>query len=247
MPKFFITNNQINGNKINLIGEDVKHIVNVLRMQPENTINICNSDTSENFLCKIKNIQKENIVCEILEKVDNETEANIDITIFQGIPKAEKMELIIQKCTELGVKKFVPVQMERCVVKLDSKAEEKKIERWQKIAETAAKQSGRNIIPKVENQINLKNLCNLFEKYDIVLLAYEDEENCTLKSELKKLQNKQNLKIGIIIGPEGGINSKEVQLLNENGAKIITLGKRILRTETVGIAMSSIIMYELEN
>ena len=168
MPKFFIKSNQISENKINLVGEDVKHIANVLRMQTDDTINICNNDTSENFLCKIESIQKEKILCEIIEKVNNETESNIDITIFQGIPKAEKMELIIQKCTELGVNTFVPVQMERCVVKLDSKNEAKKIERWQKIAETAAKQCGRNKIPKVENQINLKNLLYLIKKYDIV-------------------------------------------------------------------------------
>jgi len=247
MPKFFIKSNQIIENKINLVGEDVKHIANVLRMQTDDTINICNNDTSENFLCKIESIQKEKILCEIIEKVNNETESNIDITIFQGIPKAEKMELIIQKCTELGVNTFVPVQMERCVVKLDSKNEAKKIERWQKIAETAAKQCGRNKIPKVENQINLKNLLYLIKKYDIVLLAYENEQNCTLKNALKQLQNNPNLKVGIIIGPEGGIDTKEVQLLNESGVKTITLGKRILRTETVGIVMSSIIMYELEN
>jgi len=247
MPKFFIKSNQISENKINLVGEDVKHIANVLRMQTDDTINICNNDTSENFLCKIESIQKEKILCEIIEKVNNETESNIDITIFQGIPKAEKMELIIQKCTELGVNTFVPVQMERCVVKLDSKNEAKKIERWQKIAETAAKQCGRNKIPKVENQINLKNLLYLIKKYDIVLLAYENEQNCTLKNALKQLQNNPNLKVGIIIGPEGGIDTKEVQLLNESGVKTITLGKRILRTETVGIVMSSIIMYELEN
>ena len=156
------------------------------------------------------------------------------------------MEIIIQKCTELGVKYFIPVQMERCVVKLDSKSEEKKIERWNKIAETAAKQSGRDFIPKVENSINLQKLLNLIQKYDIVLLAYENEEKNTLKNVLKTLENKKNLKIGIIIGPEGGIDYKEVQKLVEAGAKTITLGKRILRTETVGLAMASIIMYELE-
>ncbi len=246
MPKFFVTQNQIYENNINIIGEDVKHIANVLRKQIGDKINICNKDTSENFLCEILNFRKENIECKIIEKLDNETESNVHITIFQGLPKAEKMELIIQKCTELGAKTFVPVNMERCIVKLDSKSEGKKIERWQKIAETAAKQSGRNTIPKVENLINLEKLCNLIEKYDIVLLAYENEEECALKNALKKLKPKDNLKIGIIIGPEGGIEKAEVELLSSAGAKIITLGKRILRTETVGIAMSSIIMYELE-
>lgn len=247
MPKFFINSNQINENEINIIGEDVKHIANVLRMQKGENLNICNNDTSENFLCQIKDIQKECIKCEILEKLNCNTESKIDITIFQGLPKAEKMELIIQKCTELGVKTFYPVEMERCVVKLDNKQELKKIERWQKVAETAAKQCGRNSIPKVENKINFKKLCNLIEKYDIVLLAYENEKETTLKSQLKSLNKKENLKIGVIIGPEGGISKQEVDVLEQNGAKVITLGERILRTETVGIVLSGIIMYELEN
>ena len=246
MPKFFINNEQIKDNKIKIIGEDVNHIANVLRKQIGDTLNICNNITSENFLCQIKTIDKECILCDIIENEKNETEPKAKITIFQGLPKAEKMELIIQKCTELGVSNFVPVSMERCVVKLDSKTENKKIERWQKIAETAAKQSGRNIIPKVENLINLQKLCNLIKKYDIVLLAYENENEYTLKKALKALENKQNLHIGVIIGPEGGIDSEEVEQLKKSGATSITLGKRILRTETVGISISSIILYELE-
>jgi len=245
MPKFFITQNQINENKITLIGEDVKHIANVLRKDVGDKINICNITTSENFLCQLEEISREEIKCSIIEKIKSDAEPNTEITIFQGLPKAEKMELIIQKCTELGVKTFVPVEMERCVVKLDNKTASKKIERWQKIAETAAKQSGRDIIPKVENLINLQKICNLIEKYDIVLLAYENEQNYTLKEALKSIKNNANLKIGIIIGPEGGIDIKEVEALEKAGVKTITLGKRILRTETVGIAMTSIILYEL--
>lgn len=246
MPKFFITENQKKDNEITLLGEDVNHIANVLRKQLGDKINICNITTSENFLCQIRKIEKEYIICDILKKTISVAELNTEITIFQGLPKAEKMELIIQKCTELGAKTFVPVQMERCVVKLDSKQENKKIERWQKIAETAAKQSGRDIIPKVENLINLKKLLYLIEKYDIVLLAYENEEKCTLKEALKNMPNKDNLKIGVIIGPEGGIDSKEIEMLIKAGAKSITLGNRILRTETVALAITSIIAYELE-
>ncbi len=246
MPKFFITNNQIEKDKIYLTDADVNHIANVLRKQVGDEINICNMETSDNFLCKIEEINKENIKCKIIKTVEPEAESNINITIFQGIPKAEKMELIIQKCTELGVKHFVPVQMERCVVKLDSKTEKKKIERWQKIAETAAKQSGRDIIPTIEYSINLAKLCNLIQKYDIVLLAYENEKENKLKNELKKLKNNRKLNIGIIIGPEGGLEKQEVEKLRLIGAKTITLGKRILRTETVGISITSIIMYELE-
>ena len=138
--------------------------------------------------------------------------------------------------------------MKRCVVKLDEKTKPKKISRWQKISEVASKQSGRDIIPKINNVINIKNICNIISKYDIVLLAYENENINTLKNEITKIKNlKQNLKIGIIIGPEGGIEKEEVEILKEAGAKVITLGKRILRTETVALVLISIIMYELEN
>lgn len=246
MPKFFIESNQIENDKITLVGEDVKHIANVLRKQVGNEINICNMLKSENFLCQIKEINKDNIECTILKKLKSEAEANVEITIFQGLPKAEKMELIIQKCTELGVKTFVPVEMERCIVKLDTKSEAKKIERWRKIAETAAKQSGRDLIPQIKILINLQKVCNLIQKYDIVLLAYENETQTTLKQALKQLNNKENLKIGVIIGPEGGFTKDEVNALEKAGARTITLGKRILRTETAGIAVTAAIMYEFE-
>ena len=246
MPKFFIKSSQIENDKITIIGEDVNHIANVLRKQIEDELNICNIDTSDNFLCQIKKREKEKIECKIIKTTASKTETHTYITVFQGLPKAEKMEFIIQKCTEIGVKEFVPVQMERCIVKFDSKTANKKIERWEKIAETAAKQSGRDIIPKVENVLNFQNLLNLIKKYDIVLLAYENEHRNTLKNVLKKLKKAENLKVGIIIGPEGGITDAEVKSLEQNGAKTITLGNRILRTETAGIVTSSIIIYELE-
>ena len=157
------------------------------------------------------------------------------------------MELIIQKTTELGINKIIPVDMIRCVVKLDEKDIRKKTERWQKIAEGAAKQSKRDIIPKIENKLKLKEVTNKIKEYDIFIVAYEEEEAQTLKQVLKKLENKNNYKIGILIGPEGGIDLKEIENLKENGAIIVTLGKRILRTETAPITMVSNILYELEN
>lgn len=246
MPKFFIKSNQIKNNKISIIGEDVNHIANVLRKQIGEELKLCNIDTSDNFFCKIESIGKESIECLILDKHSAIAEPKIDITIFQGLPKAEKMEFIIQKCTELGAKEFVPVEMERCIVKIDKKSSAKKIERWQKVAETAAKQSGRDIIPKVENLINFKNLLNLIEKYDIVLLAYENEKNNTIKNVLKNIEKQANLKIGAIIGPEGGIAVDEACKLQEAGAIPVSLGNRILRTETAGMAITNIITYEFE-
>ena len=160
---------------------------------------------------------------------------------------------IIQKSVELGVYDITPVDMKRCVVKLDEKNANKKIERWQKISEVAAKQCGRNIIPQINNVINIKKLCEIVENYDIVLVAYENEENNSLKNELSQIKStiinnqSQEFKIGIVIGPEGGLEKQDVENLKRSGAKIITLGKRILRTETVALNVLSIIMYELEN
>ena len=246
MSKFFVKENQINNGKIQVLGDDVNHIVNVLRMKKEDELQICNQDTGENYISKIIEIAQNSVECEIIKKVDYTTESNVNITLFQGIPKFEKMELIIQKNTEIGVKKIVPVMMERTVVKLDAKVASKKIERWQKIAEIAAKQSMRDIIPKIENVTKLKDIES--GGYDVILVAYENEDKNMLKEELEKLKsNKNNIyNIAIVIGPEGGISEKEIEILKEKNAKFVSLGKRILRTETAGIVMNGNIMYELE-
>ena len=154
MPKFFVKNNQVKEDRIVIENEDVNHIKNVLRMKKEDELQVCVIPEGINYKVKIDSIDK-NIICKIIEKIEETTESNIDITIFQGIPKFEKMELIIQKNTEIGVKKIVPVMMERTVVKLNSKDMSKKIERWNKIAEIAAKQSGRDIIPEVSSIIKV--------------------------------------------------------------------------------------------
>ncbi len=250
MPKFFVKENQIKNNKIEIIGEDVNHIINVLRMRNGEILKVCNKDTGENYLVKIINAQSNSIICDIQEKINDTAESNISITLYQGLPKFEKMELIIQKNTEVGVNEIVPVVMERTVVKLDEKQSNKKLERWQKIAEIASKQSQRDRIPKVDNIIKMKFMyekLNL-EEYDAILVAYENEKKTLLKEELKKLQKaEQNeYKIAIIIGPEGGIAEGEIEMLQKIGAKCVSLGKRILRTETAGIIMAGNIFYELE-
>lgn len=245
MSKFFVKENQINNDKIHILGEDVNHIANVLRMKKEDEVQICNQETGENYITKIISFSKDKIECEIVKKIIETVESNVDITLLQGIPKFDKMELIIQKNTEVGVKKIVPVLMERTVVKLDEKTANKKIERWQKIAEVAAKQSMRDIIPEIENIIKLQDITK--QDYDVVLVAYENEEKNMLKQELKKLQGKDRYKIAIVIGPEGGISEKEIEILKNMGASFVSLGKRILRTETAGIVMSGNIMYELED
>lgn len=246
MPKFFVKDEQVDGENIKIVGEDVNHIVNVLRLKKEDEVQICNANTNVNYIANIINMNKKIVECKIKHIENSTNETNIDITLFQGLPKADKMEYIIQKNVELGVKHIVPVDMERSIVKLDEKTMIKKIERWQKISEVASKQSGRDIIPKIEIPTNIKKICENINEYDIVLVAYENEEDNTLKTELQKIKRTDNLKIAIIIGPEGGIDKKEILQLKEVGAKTITLGQRILRTETASIVVISNIIYELE-
>ena len=252
MSKFFVKTEQINNNDIVIIGDDVNHIRNVLRMKKTDEIQICNQDTGDNYNAEIVNYSKNEVECKIISKINETTESNVHITLFQGIPKFEKMELIIQKNTEVGIKSIVPVIMERTVVKLDEKIASKKLERWQKIAEIAAKQSMRDIIPQIGNITKLKDIDTT--EFDAVLVAYENEEHNMLKTELQKLERKiksnnsseQQYNIAIVIGPEGGISEKELVMLAEKNAKFVSLGKRILRTETAGVVMAGNIIYELE-
>ena len=246
MPRFFVKTEQIREKDIIIVEEDVKHIKNVLRKQIGDILEICNQQTGTTYKCEIIDLQDDKILTNIIDENDNE-ENKIQVDIYQGLPKADKMELIIQKSIELGVNAIIPVEMKRCIVKLDSKAESKKIERWQKIAESAAKQSGRNFVPEIRNIINIEEIANLTNTYDSIIICYENEKENYIKNELLKLKNKQNAKIAVVIGPEGGLEEKEVEYLKQNGASVVTLGNRILRTETVALNLLSIIMYELEN
>lgn len=247
MPKFFIkTENLKENEEIWITGSDVNHIKNVLRKKIDDKINICNSDTQKNYECVIKDIEENKIVCKILDEVKSLAESNLNITIFQGLPKADKMELIIQKTTELGVKTIVPVITKRTVIKLKDKDKQNKVDRWRKIAEVAAKQSGRDIIPTIENIINIADI--KFDDFDKIFVLYENEEKISIKEEIEKLKNdnKEELNIGIVIGPEGGFAESEIEQLRLNqNISVVTLGKRILRTETVALVVSGILMYEL--
>lgn len=247
MPKFFIkTENLKENEEIWITGSDVNHIKNVLRKKVDDKINICNSDTQKNYECVIKNIEENKIVCKILDEVKSLAESNINITIFQGLPKSDKMELIIQKATELGVKTIVPVITKRTVIKLKDKDKQNKVDRWRKIAEVAAKQSGRDIIPTIENIINIADI--KFDEFDKIFVLYENEEKISIKDEIEQLKNdnKEELNIGIVIGPEGGFAESEIEQLRLNqNVSVVTLGKRILRTETVALVVSGILMYEL--
>jgi len=247
MPKFFVKRDQINGDKITIKGEDVNHIINVLRNNKGDELQICNYEDGSNYIAEIIDYNKDNVECKIKRKLESIAESNVSITIFQGLPKFDKMELIIQKATEIGVCNIVPVKMSRCIVKLNEKDEIKKIERWNKIAQIAAKQSMRDKITKVEKVQSIKEIIRKIEEFDEILVAYENEQSNSLKKELKSLNNKDCYKIGIVIGPEGGIEEQEIEVLKENKkVKIVSLGNRILRTETASLVMASNIIYELE-
>lgn len=242
MHKFFVEDNQIKDNKIKIINNDYNHIVNVLRMKKEDNILITNKNTLETYNCKIEQIDSSEVVCNIISVENKEVEMNVKVDIFQGVPKADKMEYIIQKCVELGVHKIVPVNMKYCVAKI--KDEDKKNIRWNTISEVAAKQCKRNLIPKIEKSINMANLYNEIKNYDLAIVAYENEDNTTIKNVLQ--ENKNVKSIAVIIGPEGGISSDEIDSLKNLGVKIVSLGNRILRTETASIVALSMIVYEFE-
>ena len=171
MSKFFVNNNQVKDSTIEITGDSFNHIKNVLILKQNEQLQICDIDNRTNYLCEIKDILKDSIICNIIEKIENTVETNVYINIFQGLPKADKMEWIIEKCTEIGVSEFTPLNMERCVVKIDEKSKEKKISRWQKIAQSAAMQSGRDIIPTINNIIKFNELQDFIKYYDVVLVA----------------------------------------------------------------------------
>ena len=249
MPRFFVRNEQVKEKTIEILGEDIKHIKNLLRKQIGDKLEICNQDTQKSYICEIEKLEDKCILTKIIEELKKD-DNKISVDIYQGLPKADKMELIIQKSVELGVNAIIPVAMKRCVVKIETKDEIKKITRWQKIAESAAKQSGRSTIPEIKNIINIEKVNQLIKEYDSVIVAYENEKENTIKHELlilkEKVKTNNKIEIAIVIGPEGGLEEKDVELLKQNGAKIVTLGNRILRTETVALNVLSVIMYELE-
>ena len=247
MYKFFVNDDQINGEEVKIIGEDVNHIKNVLRLTIGEKIYVCNKETTKSFLCEIESFSAYEVKCKILEKVSETTESRTYIHIFQGLPKSDKLEWIIEKCTEIGVKEITPVAMKRTIVKLDDKDKSKKLIRWQKLAEVAAKQSKRDSILKVNDVINFQNLFEKVKDYDILLVAYEEEKENTLKNALNSFLSEKNLKVAVIIGPEGGIDIEEIEKCKEKGFIPVTLGKRILRTETAPLVISSNIIYELED
>jgi len=245
MNRFFVKENDQNEEKILLSDkEDIKHIIKVLRYKKGDKCEIAVLNKCV-YLAELIHITEEYLEFKILDKLNKSYESKININLYQGLPKSDKMDLIVQKNTELGINSVIPVIFKRCVSNFKNKKNElKKIQRWQKIAFSAAKQSKRIKIPTVEEGINFDNLIEKLKMYDLVILAYENNEDTTLKKVL--LKNKTAVNIAIIIGPEGGLETREVERLSELcNLRIITLGNRILRTETAGFVITSIIQYEL--
>lgn len=249
MHKFFTEPHNITENQGIILGDDVKHIYKVLRLSEGEEVVLNNCEGTE-YLGKISSISKSEVVVDIIEKLDINNESKIKIHLFQGLPKGQKMDLIVQKGTELGIYEFIPTITSRVDVKL--KGEFKKLDRLNRIALEASKQSKRSIIPKVREVINFDEAINELNNMDLVVIPYENAEDFGIKSLMRKLNdenvNFENIKeIGIVIGPEGGFEEDEINKLKDNGAHIVTLGKRILRTETAGFTATALLQYELSD
>lgn len=243
MNRFFVDKENIKDNMVEINGDDVKHIKNVLRLKDGDCISICDGCNNE-YIASIEDVNKNSVLCKIQEKCDVNRESEVKITLYQALAKGQKMDLIIQKAVELGANEIIPVQTARCVTKVSDVAKEnKKVQRWNKIAYGAAKQSKRGIVPQVKNIITFKELLNQVNNLDRVIVPYENEENLYIKNAIK---GKQYKNIGIVIGPEGGFEEDEIKSLEQKECDIVTLGPRILRTETAGLATITILIYELE-
>lgn len=213
-------------------GSDHNHIKNVLRMKQGEEFLI--SIDGKSHLCALESLDESTCVAKIICENYQSTELPVYIHLFQGLPKADKMELIIQKCTELGVSEITPVEMRNCVVKLEEKKKKSKTERWQAIAESAAKQSKRNLVPTVNTPLSFTSVIAKTDEFDLFLVPYESEDGMkSTKEALSKIRN--GSRIAILIGPEGGFDEKEIEKCKERNTSIVSLGKRILRTETAAI------------
>jgi 16S rRNA (uracil1498-N3)-methyltransferase len=244
MHRFYVEQCSDAEKSITIYGEDAHHIRNVLRLRPGEEI-VISDGGSRDYICSLSLLENDRVVADIVDICDNSAELPVRITLFQGMPKADKMELIIQKAVELGAASIVPVMTKRTVVKLEPKKEVRKLERFQSIAESAAKQSGRGVIPKVQDFMSFREAVDLAASMDMVLIPYEEARGMEYARQvIAEIKDKKSL--GIFIGPEGGFAKEEVEYAIQKGAKCITLGNRILRTETAGMAILSIIMFALD-
>lgn len=243
MHKFFVPIENFHNENVIIQGDDVKHIYKVLRLEEGQEVFINNLHGKE-YRCKLIDVNKKEVIASIIEEVSISKESPIEISLFQGLPKSAKMDLIVQKNTELGVSHITPIITKRVVVKTELK-EYKKLDRWNRIALEACKQCKRSLIPTIEEPLEFDALLAKLNEFDLVLVPYENAENHGIKYVMNNVDTNHIKSVAIIIGPEGGFEEEEIELLRERGGHIITLGPRILRTETAGFTAVSLISYEL--
>lgn len=251
MYHFFVEPSQIGEKEIVITGPDVNHIKNVIRLKPGDEISVSNGIDGRDYRCGIVEMTEDEVRCELRFIKEDGVELPAKVYLFQGLPKGDKMELIIQKMVELGVFEIIPVAMQRCVVKLDDKKAKSKIARWQGIAEAAAKQSKRGIVPQIHSVMTYKEALAYAADMDCRLVPYEMEESLEGASGMEGTKKiiegiKPGESVAVFIGPEGGFDDSEIQSAISQGMNPITLGKRILRTETAGMTVMAWIMYQLE-
>ncbi|MGI6070747.1 MAG: 16S rRNA (uracil(1498)-N(3))-methyltransferase [Blautia sp.] len=244
MKRFFVDAAQIEENQIRILGSDVNHIKNVLRMKPGDTLWISDKEKKE-YNCYIEEFLEEEILLHIVYMQESDFELPSRLYLFQSLPKGDKMEFIIQKAVELGVYEIIPVATSRCVVKLDEKKAAKKQQRWQQIAESAAKQSKRILVPRVAPVCSYQEALAYAQGCQVKLIPYELEKDMARTSALLH-GIRPGMDAAIFIGPEGGYSEEEIRLAMDQQVQPITLGKRILRTETAGLAVLSVLMFGLE-
>ena len=244
MHHFFVSPEQIDSEYVYITGSDVNHIKNVLRMKVSEELLISNGQDKD-YMCQIEDISDDKIKARIIDADYEGTELPCKIYLFQGLPKSDKMKMIIQKAVELGAYSIIPVATKRCVVKLDDKKQESKIKRWQAISESAAKQSRRGIIPNIGNVMSFKEAIKMASKMDMAIIPYENFKDMVQTGRVMSGVTDAK-EIAVFIGPEGGFEESEIDLAFENGVKPISLGKRILRTETAGLAILSVLMFRLD-
>ncbi|MCI8829420.1 MAG: 16S rRNA (uracil(1498)-N(3))-methyltransferase [Lachnospiraceae bacterium] len=244
MHHFFVLPQAVEGDKVTITGPDVNHIRNALRMRQGESLLISDGEGND-YHCRISLIESGLVEARVIERRESR-ELPVRLYLFQGLPKSDKMELIIQKAVELGVYEIIPVITKNAVVKLDAKKERSRLERWQAISESAAKQSGRSKIPKVEKVMLLKEALEMAEGLDRILIPYENQSGIDTMRKALEETGEDTRSIAVFIGPEGGFDESEILLAKEQGAVPVSLGRRILRTETAGLAILSLFMMKAE-
>lgn len=246
MQRYFVAPEAIQGDSVRITGDDVKHITRVLRLQPGAEV-ICANGVGGSYLVRLTELGADQVLGQVIQALEEKVESQVKLTLVQGLPKGDKMDLIVQKGTEVGISRFVPVETTRTIVQYDAKKESKRRERWQRIAKEAAEQAHRVVIPDIDEVATFtKWLSQEAAAYDLILIAYEGEAGQSLRTALNAQNGSEidrSRSIAVIIGPEGGFEHQEVLLAQEKGARVVTLGPRILRTETAGLVATAMILY----